>query len=277
MRVQVIEKDEDSIRLKVEGTTSAFNNTLRRIIMSEVPAMAINEVVIVENSSVLHDEILALRLGLIPLTTDLDSYNLPEECTCKSELGCNLCRVVLTLDVEAKEDPRTVFSSDLVSENPQVSPVSPKIAIVKLAPEQKVRLEAYARLGKGKVHAKWQPVSVCTYRYMPIVNIDKDRCDACGECVEICPRGVLTKNGNEIRTQNLEECTLCKDCVQACGEDPPAIQVSWDEESFIFDMESNGVLPIERIVSEAVEIIDKKYRDLLGSFPVEKNEQQSAS
>jgi len=275
MQVQIIRKAEDSIRFKVEGTTSAFINMLRRVILSEVPAMAIDEVVIIENSSVLHDEILALRLGLIPLTTDLDSYNLPQECACKSELGCNLCRVVLTLDVEAKEDARTVYSDDLVSENPQVSPVSSKVTIVKLAPGQKVRLEAYARLGKGKVHAKWQPVSVCTYRYMPIINIDKDRCDACGKCIDICPRGILTKKGNEIEMQNLVECTLCKDCVEACETDPPPIQVSWDEESFIFDVESNGVLPIERIISEALDIINKKYADLLESFPVETNEQES--
>ena len=275
MQIQIIRKAEDFVRFKVEGTTSAFINTLRRVILSEVPAMAIDEVVIIENSSVLHDEILALRLGLIPLTTDLDSYNLPQECACKSELGCNLCRVVLTLDVEAKEDPKTVYSDDLVSENPQVSPVSSKVTIVKLAPGQKVRLEAYARLGKGKVHAKWQPVSVCTYRYMPIINIDKDRCDACGKCIDICPRGILTKKGNEIEMQNLVECTLCKDCVEACETDPPPIQVSWDEESFIFDIESNGVLPIERIISEALDIINKKYADLLESFPVETNEQES--
>jgi len=276
MQLQIIRKAEDSIRFKVEGTTSAFTNTLRRVILSEVPAMAIDEVVIIENSSVLHDEILALRLGLIPLTTDLDTYNLPQECTCKSELGCNLCRVVLTLDVEAKEDARTVYSGDFVSENPQVSPVSDKVTIVKLAPGQKVRLEAYARLGKGKVHAKWQPVSACTYRYMPIINIDDDRCDACGKCVNICPRGILTKKGNEIEMQNLVECTLCKDCVQACEADPPAVQITWDEESFIFDIESNGVLPIERIISEALDIIDKKYADLLGSFPVERNEQEES-
>jgi len=274
MQIQIISKDEDSIRFKVEGISSAFANTLRRAMLSEVPAMAIDEVVIVENSSVLHDEILALRLGLIPIRTDLDSYNLPEECNCKSELGCNLCRVILTLDVESKDNERTVYSGDLVSENPAVSPVSEKIPIVKLAPSQKVRLEAYARLGKGKVHAKWQPVSVCTYRYMPIIRVDKDRCDGCGDCVDVCPRKILQKEGDEVKTQNLMDCTLCKDCVEACEADPPAIEVNWDEESFIFDVESNGVLPIERIVSEALVILHKKFTDLQESLPVKKNEQK---
>ncbi len=277
MQVQIISKDADSIRFRVEGINSAFANTLRRIILSEVPAMAIDEVVIIENSSVLHDEILALRIGLIPLRTDLDSYNLPEECSCKSELGCNLCRVILTLDVEAKDDARTVYSGDLISENPAISPVSDKILMVKLARSQKVRLEAYARLGKGKVHAKWQAVSVCTYRYVPIMNIDKDRCDACGKCVNICPRRILIKDGDEIKTQNLMECILCKDCVTVCEAEPPAIEVRWDEESFIFDVESNGVLPIERIVSEGLNIINSKFEDLLESLPVEKSEKEESS
>lgn len=274
MQIQIIRKDDDSIRFKVDGIGSAFANTLRRIVLSEVPTMAMDEVVIIENSSVLHDEILALRLGLIPLTTDLDSYSLPEECSCKSELGCNLCRAILTLDIEAKDDVRTVYSGDLFPENPGISPVSDKIPIAKLAPDQKVRLEAYARLGRGKAHAKWQPVSACTHRYMPIINIDEDRCDDCGECAKICPRRVLVKEDNEIKMQNLTECTLCRDCVRVCKMDPPAIEVNWDEESFIFDIESNGVLPVERIVSEALNIFQRKFSSFLESLTVKNNEQE---
>ena len=65
--------------------------------------MAIDEIVILENSSILNDEILAHRMGFIPLKTDLDSYSLPEECKCESEFGCNLCRSNLTLEVEAAD------------------------------------------------------------------------------------------------------------------------------------------------------------------------------
>jgi len=272
MHIQIIRMDENSIRFKVEGISPAFANTLRRIIISEVPTMAIDEVVIIENSSVLHDEILALRLGLIPLKTDLESYNLPEECSCKSEFGCNLCRSILTLDVEAKEGVRTVYSGDLIPDDPNIVPVSDKIPIVKLASGQKIRLEAYARLGKGKVHAKWQPVSVCVYRYMPIINIDKNRCDACGDCVNICPRNVLLKEDDEIKVQNILECTLCKDCVKVCKKEPAAIEVNWDDKTFIFDIESNGVLSIEQIISEALNILHKKISDLLESIQVKKDE-----
>ncbi|MDH5439167.1 MAG: DNA-directed RNA polymerase subunit D [Candidatus Bathyarchaeota archaeon] len=270
--MQIIGKYENSVRFKVKGISSAFANTLRRIIVSEVPTMAIDEVVIIENSSVLHDEILALRLGLVPLKTDLDSYNLPEECSCKSEFGCNLCRSILTLDVEAKNGVRTVYSGDFFTDNPDIVPISDKIPIVKLASGQKVRLEAYARLGRGKVHVKWQPVSVCAYRYMPIINIDESRCDECDECVEICPKDILVKEDGKIRVQNLEECTLCKDCVKVCKIDPAPIEVNWDDETFIFDIESNGVLPVERIVSEGLKILNKKISDLTESMQVKEDE-----
>ena len=258
-----MERDENSIKMLVRGVDVAFLNSLRRIILAEVPCMAIDEVVIIENSSVLHDEMLAHRLGLIPLKTDLDSYNLPEECPCKSEFGCNLCRVSITLDVEAGEEGRIVYSGDLVSENPEIAPVSDKIPIVKLAPGQRIRLEAYARLGRGKDHAKWQPVSVCAYKNLPKISIDKERCDACGKCVEICPKQVLMKMGNEIKVRNMLVCSLCEDCVDVCPQNPPAVKVEWEENSFIFNVETNGVLPIERIFTEALKILDKKCNEFV--------------
>jgi DNA-directed RNA polymerase subunit D len=122
--------------------------------------MAIDEIVILENSSIMYDELLAHRLGLIPLTTDLSRYVLPEDCDCDNPLGCSKCRVLLVLDSESKEGVKDVVLGDLRSEDEDTIPISPDIPIVKLAHGQKIKLEAYARLGKGKEHAKWQPVSV---------------------------------------------------------------------------------------------------------------------
>jgi DNA-directed RNA polymerase subunit D len=233
--------------------------------------MAIDEIVIVENSSMLMDETIAHRLGLVPLKTDLDTYNLPDECPCKSEFGCNLCRVTLALDVEAKEGGRTVYSGDLVSENPNVSPVSDKIPILKLAKEQKIKLEAYARLGRGAVHAKWQPVSMCTYKYYPKIQISKN-CDQCGKCVEICPRRVLVKKEDKVTLGDVLACTLCHDCVKACPVEPSAIEVSGEEDAFIFNIESTNALPPERIMAEASKILDKHLKELESEIKVKKSE-----
>ena len=157
--VEVLESSDNAVRVKLKGIDRAYANAIRRLAISEVPSMAVDEVVILENSSVLYDELLAHRLGLLPLKTDLERYILPEQCDCRSPLGCSRCRVLLVLDAQARDKVVTVYSGDLVSEDKEAVPISDKIPIVKLAQGQKVKLEAYAKLGKGKDHAKWQPVS----------------------------------------------------------------------------------------------------------------------
>jgi DNA-directed RNA polymerase subunit D len=273
VEIKVLEKDDENLRLLIQGVEVPYMNALRRIVVSEVPCMAIDEIVMVENSSVLQDEIIAHRLGLVPLKTDLDTYNLPEECPCKSEFGCNLCRVTLALDVESKEGTRPIYSGDLKSESESVVPVSPKIPIAKLAKEQKIRLEAYARLGKGKNHAKWQPVSMCAYKYFPKITISK-KCTVCGKCVEMCPRKVLAKVDNKIEIRDLMACMLCQDCAEACPEKPSAIEVSGEEDAFIFSLESTRALPPERIITEAIKILEKQLKELETDIKVKKSEEE---
>lgn len=268
MDIQILEKNDTFMRLLMQGLDVPFANALRRIMLSEVPSMAIDDIVIIENSSVIHDEILAHRIGLIPLKTDLTSYNLPEVCPCKSEFGCNLCRVTLALETEADENTKTIYSGNLHSENPDIKPVSDRIVIAKLAPSQKIKLEAYARLGKGKKHAKWQPVSMCAYKFMPQIKIHTRRCDACGKCVEICPKKILVKIDKRIETRNLYECTLCQDCMDACPQNPKAIEVTWDKTSFIFNIESTGALTPEQILLEALNIFDKKSEEFCSQMTV---------
>jgi DNA-directed RNA polymerase subunit D len=159
LKVKVIEDTAEKTALQLEGVDRSYANAIRRFCLSEVPSMAIDDVVILENSSVLYDEILSHRLGMIPLKTDLERYILPEKCDCGNPLGCQKCRVLLVLDATAHDKPRTVYSGDLVSEDREIAPISPSIPLVKLAQGQSVKLEAYARLGRGKEHAKWQPAT----------------------------------------------------------------------------------------------------------------------
>jgi len=261
VEIQILEKSDDYMRFIVSGVNVPFVNALRRIMITEIPTMAIDEVVFLENSSILNDQILAHRMGLIPIKTDLDSYSLPEECKCESEFGCSLCRANLTLEAEADEKSMTVYSGELKPENPDIAPVSDKIPIVKLAPDQRLKFEAYAHLGKGVKHAKWQPVSMCTYMHLPEVKIDPKQCNVCGECVKVCPEHIFVKSPDGIKTQNELQCTVCMDCVDACPQNPKAVNVTWDKNAFIFKIESTGALPVERIVLEAVKILENKVKD----------------
>ena len=159
VKIEVVESGHDKIRVRMKGVQRSYANALRRLAMNYVPTMAIDEVVVLENSSVIYDEMVAHRLGLVPLKTDLSRYVLPEDCDCENELGCKKCRVLLVLDAESTT-PKTVYSGDLVSEDPEVRPTSATIPIAKLPPGRKLKLEAYAQLGRGLSHAKWQAVSV---------------------------------------------------------------------------------------------------------------------
>lgn len=163
--VDVIERSPDRIVVKFNNVPRQYVNSLRRLAISEVPTLAIDDVVMLENSSVMHDEAVAHRLGLIPLRTDPGRFVMPQECDCKSTLGCSKCRVLLVLDSEATDKTKIVTSGELVSEDELVKPVSKDIPIIVLAPNQKLKFEAYARLGTGKDHAKWQPTSAAVVKY----------------------------------------------------------------------------------------------------------------
>ncbi len=170
LAVDIIKSNDSKIVVKFTGYPIQYINALRRIAMVEVPIMAIDDVIIYENSSVMHDEILAHRLGLIPLTTPLNRFNMPNACECNSKLGCPRCKVTFYLDVRAEEKNITVTSKDLISDDDSVKPVSDDIPIVILAKGQRIKLEAYARLGIGKMHAKWQPTTIAVAREVDAIK-----------------------------------------------------------------------------------------------------------
>ncbi len=250
-KVKLLEREGNRISLLLEGVPLQVVNAIRRTIMADVPTLAIDEVYIVENSSLMYDEILAHRLGLIPLTTNLDKYKLPEEATREEEAF-----VRLFLEVDAGTETKIVYSGDLKSEDPDVRPASDKIPIVLLAPGQRISLEARARLGTAKEHAKWSPVSIAVHKYIPKIDVREDLCEKCGACIETCPKGVLEFKEGKITLTDPIKCSLCMQCVKACKT--KALDLSWYEDKFVFTYESTGALPVERIFFEALKILKRK-------------------
>ena len=155
MSLEVINQNENKISIRLKGIPIQYANALRRICLNGVPIFAIDTIEVLENTSIMPDEAIAHRLGLIPLKTDSKDIVISEEATDESD-----SRVMLTLDseendVEDKNGTRTVFSNELKGEDSGVKPISDKIPIVTLAPGQKIKFQAYARLGRGTEHAKW--------------------------------------------------------------------------------------------------------------------------
>jgi len=160
--LEVINKDNQKISVKIKGVPLQYSNALRRVCLNGVPVFAIDTVDIIENSSVLPDEGVAHRLGLIPIKTDLSRFNEPSKCDCQSESGCSNCKVMLVLDSGDSDVTRTVLSNELSSEDDSIKPISDKIPIVQLAPGQRIKVECYARLGRGTEHAKWNSANIST-------------------------------------------------------------------------------------------------------------------
>jgi DNA-directed RNA polymerase subunit D len=116
---------------------------------------------------------------------------------------------------------------------------------------------------------------MCTYKYLPTIRIDDNRCDACARCVEICPRNVLAKKNNKIVIVDLMACTLCRDCEASCPENPPIIKVEWDKNKFIFSLESTKALPPTRIIREAIQILDERLNDFESQIKMGKKIEES--
>jgi len=254
IEVEIVELNDEKAKLILKGTNNAFVNSLRRIMLSEVPTIAIDEVNIYDNTSVLFDEQIALRLALIPLKTDMESYNLPDECSCNRE-GCTLCQVSLTLSAEG---PKIVYSEDLISTDPKILPADPKIPIIELKDGQKLFLEAIARPGLGKNHAKWQAGVACGYKNMPMIAITG--CDQCNACITECSQKILKPQGNTIVVIDPFKCTLCRLCEDAC--DVNAIKVEEDEKTAIFNFETDGSYTAQELLLQATNILQRKANAL---------------
>lgn len=152
MKVEVLSRKGPEMRFSVEGIKPSFASALRRIMIGEIPTMAIEFVDFKKNDTALTDEIIANRMGLIPLTFDEKAYNLQSECKCEGK-GCSRCQVTLVLK---KKGPAVVYSGDMKSTDKSVKPVHDKIPITELFDGHEIQLEAIAQLGRGRDHAKWQ-------------------------------------------------------------------------------------------------------------------------
>src|SRR3989338_7978613 len=219
IEIKLLSKDKAKVRVHVKGTTAAEMNTYRRTILDKLPAMAIDTVEFLENSSALYDEMLAHRLGLVVLKTDVESYFILENCK---------------------------------SKDPAVIPVHGKTLLVKLLANQKVKLIAHAILSSGNEHIKFSP-GIMYYQGYPNIKIaDVKSPDA---IAGICPTGVFSSDHKKLVIKNKEACTLCMACVDASkGE----VEVKGSETEFIVTIEPWGQLTATGMVEGLVDALHEQ-------------------
>lgn len=244
MKIKILSKKDNEVKFLLEGTTVPFANALRRTMIAQVPIFAMEEITFIENSSVLYDEMIAHRLGLIPLASD------PKEIDRKRSQV-----VKFTLQ---KEGPGTVYSADLRTTDKKVKPVYGTIPIVELADGQKVILEAEAIPGVGADHAKWQPTTACAYKHLPDFKVSS-ACNACKKCVEACPRKCLKMAGSKPKMDDEAACSLCRTCAEECPKE--AIEVLPRSDTFLFTVESSGAMPATDIVMAGAKVLEAKSKE----------------
>jgi DNA-directed RNA polymerase subunit D len=253
MEVRLLEKDSKTGKMSfmLKGADASFANALRRIMMDRVPTMAIEEVEYRSNDSVLYDEMLAHRLGLVPLKADVKAYNLPADCSCKGE-GCMKCQAKITLSAKG---PGVVYASKMKAKDPSIEPVYPKMILSSLLKDQEIKLEATAVLGLGKEHSKWSP-GLVWYKFKPSIDV-KSSCDNCGKCVDACPVAIYELKNKKLSVDkdNVMKCHLCDACVEICPKG--AITVEGSADDIIFTVESFGSVEPKDIVTQGVKIFGR--------------------
>ncbi|TYI33796.1 hypothetical protein ES332_A04G159500v1 [Gossypium tomentosum] len=281
-RVKIRELKDDYAKFELHDTDASMANALRRVMIAEVPTIAIDLVEIEVNSSVLNDEFIAHRLGLIPLTSQRAmSMRFSRDCdACDGDGQCEFCSVEFHLRAKCISDQTLdVTSNDLYSSDHTVVPVDftdyagyesseqRGIIIVKLRRGQELRLRAIARKGIGKDHAKWSPAATVTFMYEPEIHINEDMMDTLTleekqSFVDSSPTRVfdIDPNTQQVVVVDPEAYTYDDEVLkkaEAMGK-PGLVEIYAKEDSFIFTIESTGVVKASQLVLNAIEILKQK-------------------
>ena len=271
MDIKILEMEERKCRFILKDASPAKANALRRTMLTDIPKMAIDSVDFhlgpidvdgreFESITPLFDEIIAHRLGMVPVPTRPDGFefNYKDECSCGGE-GCPNCTVMYSLN---KHGPCTVLSGDMVPLGSDAFRVcDPNIPIVELADRQSVLIYAHAVKGTARKHVKWQVANGVGYKYMPHVEIDPkhDKDEALVAIAEKYPDGLSVKGGKVTVKSDLD-CGIKRGCIEALSE-CEGVTITWDDSNFIFQFETDGSLTAEQTLAKAREILAKEAQD----------------
>lgn len=270
MKVKILSQKDDALKALVEDTEPAYINALRRVLIADVPKMAIEDVEFhlgpiraedgkeYESVAPLFDEMIAHRLGLIPIPTDLGLYNRREDCpTCHGE-GCPSCTIIYSVN---KRGPGLVTSADMEPiGDSKLRPKDQGIPIVQLADGQAILIYATAQLGTAKEHAKWQPTHGVGYAYLPTLKAGSKVVDPLDPNVPFCTAHMLTTSLDEETVELPDDCTLCAKFREAYKVD--SVKISSDPARFVLQFETDGSLTAKDVLLKALDILVDRFGDL---------------
>ena len=255
MKVDIKELKPKKAVLKIEDTSHYFVNSLRRIMLADLPKLAVDNVVIYDNTSALFDEIIAHRLGLVPIPTDLSLLTFRDECVCKGK-GCPNCTVRYTL---SKEGEGTIYSGDLQPAEKSWAIKEDKITLVELYGDQRLILEVEAVLGRGKNHAKWQSVIAPGYKMETYYEFDKKRTNDLDKFLKKLPKNLVEIKGDRLELKDPTQSSLFEYHIDK--EKADFITIKRDPSKLTFTYETDGALSAKDAIIESSKILQGKYKE----------------
>lgn len=266
--ISVKSSTANDLVLDIKDIDAPLANALRRVILDEIPTIAIDKVVIYQNTSVIPDEVLAHRMGLIPIMADpdvlqpkIESDKFTEQNTLKfyfKVVGSGKCSEVNSGSMvwEPIGNQKTTYSEGF-------RPLFDNILIAKLAEKQEIEMEIYCTKNIGKQHTKWSPVSTVYYRLLPVVRLKEEIKNQEAEKLKsICPMGVfdledLGKAGKKLVVKNQSNCSTCRACISD-PQNEEKIELLKELNHYEFTIESIGVIPPLDIFLKALDVIQEK-------------------
>ncbi|KAI8914956.1 DNA-directed RNA polymerase [Powellomyces hirtus] len=251
-QVAIKEVTNTTVTFVLSNTDLALANALRRVMIAEVPTIAIDLVDFETNTTVLADEFIAHRLGLIPIeSTQASSLNYRHECACVPY--CAECSVEFTLNASCQsEGTMSVYSRDLISSHPSIDtyfedPSEKGVLIAKLRKGQSLSVKAIARKGTGKEHAKWAPCTGVAFEYDPHNRL----------------RHTTYWHEEDVKSEWPKS-------EKALEEPEPKDDEPFDYKAkpdrFYFTVESTGALPPTVIVVQGLEVLQRKLAEVHNSL-----------
>ncbi|CAN8000656.1 unnamed protein product [Ixodes hexagonus] len=291
-RIGIVSLDDMTMEFDMVGVNPAIANAIRRILLAEVPTMAPDKVFMYNNTSIVQDEVLAHRIGLVPFNIDPRMFEYREkgcegspEDTVEFELN-----VKCTKNPHAPKDATTpdelykdhvVYTRHLtwtplgsqaeIFGNKPPRPVYDDIILAKLRPGQEIDLKLHCMKGTGQDHAKFSPVATASYRLLPEITLLREVRDEQAERLQGCfAKGVIeldeTGDGHKVARVADARADTCSRNVFQYDDLKDAVELTRVKDHFIFSVESTGAYPPDLLVTEAIKVLMAKCQAFLGEL-----------
>jgi len=253
-----IESNDSMTRYKYSGPLQ-YINAIRRILLSEIPCLAI-DLVEISNSTSYPDELIVNKLCMLPVSSiDNEKINYRDKCS-KCYGGCNDCTIHFTLE---KTGPCRVMSKDLIPSNKNFTITNQRIPIIDLQEGQTLKVDAIAIKGIASTHSKWSAAHVGFSHSSELIVSDELKHDEKlkKEFLNLCPKGFVKSDLSLFKEYNNENLAL------TFREDDMAkfkklVELKWDENTVFIMVESLGQYPSEILISLAIKILQEKFTNI---------------